>query len=187
MFFQDKVELRARFRLFIFDLQVYSSSQHYTRHFVNMYISDRITAGEVLKIITGTEYVTFPCHDVFCQKTQSSRMCRSKRSLCHYSFLSCLDYPTSWYGVFLHDNERIADDAKLCQSLEGKGISKQDSLVVHMVHQPLHVSCYHGYNHSYCRYNHSYHGYNHSYRGNNHSYHGYNHSYHGYSASVIRW
>ena len=43
--------------MFIFDLQVYSTSQQYTRHFVNMYISDKITAGEVLRIITSTKYV----------------------------------------------------------------------------------------------------------------------------------
>ncbi|KAL5267719.1 hypothetical protein ACHWQZ_G004681 [Mnemiopsis leidyi] len=103
----DKIELRARFRMFIFDLQVYSTSQQYTRHFVNMYISDKITAGEVLRIITST---------------------------------NCLDYPTSWYGIYLHDNERIPDNVKLCAALEDKGTSKQDSLVVHMIHQPLHVS-----------------------------------------------
>ena len=53
---------------------------------------------------------------------------------------SCLDYPTSWYGIYLHDNERIPDNVKLCAALEDKGTSKQDSLVVHMIHQPLHVS-----------------------------------------------
>ena len=56
---QDKAEFRARFKMFIFDLQVYSSSQDYTRHFVNIYISDKITAGEVLRVITTTKLVCF--------------------------------------------------------------------------------------------------------------------------------
>eukprot|EP00116_Pleurobrachia_bachei_P003182 sb/3463444/ len=96
----DKIELRSRFRMFIFDLQVFSASQNFTRNFVNMYISDMITAGEVLRIITST---------------------------------NCLDYPTSWYGVYLHDNEQIPDNTRKLRWVMTSSFGFVSNLVISLV------------------------------------------------------